>query len=202
MRLFYALECRPEDRKRLQPIVDTALAGAPGGRRVRPENLHITLIFVGEVDPARAVGLHDALLEAYRSAQSDAPPVFPMLLACGKSGMFRQGRGGVLWLGVDPAPSLLRFHRLLSGILVREGLVSGVGRPLFPHITVARDVPFRHMPEEGGGNPGEQDPVLPKVMLHFEGPTLMESARDPRTGAVRYVPRCRPAEDMRWIENP
>lgn len=202
MRLFYALECSPEDREHLRPMVDSVLTTAAGGRRVRPENFHITLVFIGEADQPRAAGFHSALLEAYRIAQTDVPPAFPMQLRCEGAGMFRQGKSGVLWLGVHPDPPLLRFHRLLRDILVREGLLSDDGRPLRPHITVARDVSFRSLPEDVRDHAGEGKSENIRVLLHVEGPSLMESVRDPRTGAVRYVSLCRPAESARWLGNP
>jgi 2'-5' RNA ligase len=183
-------------------MVDSVLANAAGGRRVRPENLHITLIFLGEADQPRAAGLHSAFLEAYRFAQTDVPPVFPMRLHCDHTGVFRQGRTGVLWLGVQPDPSLLRFHRLLKGILDREGLMSDDNHPLHPHITVARDVPFRRFPEDAGKQAGERKSDISGVILHVDGPSLMESIRDPKTGAVRYIPRCRPAEGPMWLGTP
>lgn len=202
MRLFYALECSLEDREQLQPLVNSVLAATSGGRHVRSENLHVTLVFAGNADRARAAALHSALLEAYRNAQTGVPPAFPMHLLCGKPGMFRQGRTGVLWLGVDSDPSLLHFHRVLTGNLVREGLLSDDGRPFHPHITVARDVPFRRLPEGGREQPGEGTSGISRVVLHIEGPSLMESVRDPSTGAVRYIPRCRPAESPQWLGNP
>ena len=75
MRLFFALW--PDARVRAQ-LVHWAreLHAVCGGRRMRPENLHLTLAFLGDVDEARLAQVEQAGGEAAPQAGSlllDAP---------------------------------------------------------------------------------------------------------------------------------
>ena len=63
-RLFIALSLPDEVRERLSSLG----GGVPGARWVAPENLHLTLRFLGEVDNGLARDIDDAL------HQVDAPP--------------------------------------------------------------------------------------------------------------------------------
>lgn len=96
IRLFVGLALPEGLRERL-----TGLRGqVPGARWVPPENLHITLRFIGEVDEAAAADLDMAL------ARVDVPP---LEVAVGGVGHFAS-RGLVrsLWAGVDRDTALDR----------------------------------------------------------------------------------------------
>src|SRR5258708_20454085 len=49
MRLFVALEITSSVRENLAALIDNLRAVAPQAKWVRPENLHVTLKFIGEV---------------------------------------------------------------------------------------------------------------------------------------------------------
>jgi 2'-5' RNA ligase len=125
MRLFVALALPArvlEDLARL-------CSGLPGGRWVRPENMHVTLRFIGEVDGAGADDVHMALKRI-------RGPAFPLALT--GLGSFQSGkRLRQLWAGVADQPALIRLRDGVEKALVRTGL-EPEGRKFIPHVTLAR----------------------------------------------------------------
>jgi len=130
-RLFLALWPDEAVRRRLIRERDLA-AAACRGRPVAPDNLHITLVFLGASDgPQRAC--------AERAAGEVKAPAFRLMLE--RVGYWSRPR--VVWLGSDGVPASLSA---LVGAL-QQGL-AGCGytleeRPFRPHITLLRKVPPR-----------------------------------------------------------
>ncbi len=125
MRLFVALSLPETLRARLAELE----GGLPGARWVAPENLHLTLRFIGEVDGHEARDL-DAALAQVRAAR------FAVTL----SGVDRFGSGRklrALWAGVEPNPELDRLHQKIEQALRGAGLAPE-GRKFRPHVTLAR----------------------------------------------------------------
>jgi 2'-5' RNA ligase len=125
MRLFVALSLPEEVAERL----DDLATGMPGARWVPPENMHITLRFLGEVDGARARDL-DACLAAI-----DAP-AFELTL----SGLDTFGDGPKLrslFIGVEPNPALTHLQSKVETAVARAGLQLE-RRKFRPHVTLAR----------------------------------------------------------------
>ena len=125
MRLFLALSLPEPLRERLAALC----TGLPGARWVAPENLHLTLRFIGEVDGSQARDL-DAALAQVRAAR----------LAVTLAGVDRFGSGRklrALWVGVEPNPELDRLYRKLDHA-VRDAGLAPEGRKFKPHVTLAR----------------------------------------------------------------
>jgi 2'-5' RNA ligase len=136
VRLFVAIFPPEDARAHLRGRITDALA--PGGRRVRltpPERWHLTLSFLGEVDPERLPDVHRAM--------DDVPTAGSITLRMSGGGSFGRGRSAPLWVGIEG--DLEALAGLHAGI--RDGL-AGAGlpyetRPLTPHLTVA----YAHSPE-------------------------------------------------------
>lgn len=131
MRLFVAIDLPEELRERIGAFA----RGIPAARWVGPENMHLTLRFIGEVDGHQAQDI-DAALSQVRT------PRFTLALA----GVDRFGSGGkerALWVGVEDNPALMRLQAKIETALQRAGLPPE-GRKFKPHVTIAR---FK-------GNPG------------------------------------------------
>src|SRR5260370_30896686 len=69
MRLFVALEIPSEVRENLAALLKSLRAVSPQTRWVRPENLHVTLKFIGEVPETKLAAIRSALARA----RSDQP---------------------------------------------------------------------------------------------------------------------------------
>jgi 2'-5' RNA ligase len=178
VRLFIAVNL-PDDLRRA-----IHAAAAPLRRRtvpvkwVDPEGLHLTLKFLGAVDPDRLADIVAALERACRGAR-------PFPLPIGGFGAFpTPGRARVLWVGCEPVPPL----ELLQHGVEREFAPLGFpveGRPFRPHLTLGRARP------EARGGIRELESVLAE--LTFGGETtvgsveVMESTLSPQ--GARYAIR-------------
>jgi RNA 2',3'-cyclic 3'-phosphodiesterase len=173
MRLFVALALPEALRARLASLA----GGIPKARWVAPENLHLTLRFIGEVDGPQADDVDAALALI-------STPAFKLTL----TGMGRFGTGDKvrsLWVGVESCAALFHLHGKVEQALQRSGL-SAEGRKFKPHVTVARF----------NGNPGAK---LNEYLAHaalFRGGSfainefILYSSFLGRTGAV-YRPEAR-----------
>lgn len=124
-RLFLAL--RPPAGVR-DLLLDT-MDGVDGARWQDEDQLHLTLRFVGEIDPPLAEDLADAL------AQVDAPQ---FALAIEGVGHFAaRGRPTALWARPSPSPPLADLQRKLERVCQRVGL-EPEHRRFTPHVTLAR----------------------------------------------------------------
>jgi 2'-5' RNA ligase len=133
MRLFVAIDLDDEvraaiaeEQKRLRRILAD---GQP--RWVPPEQLHLTLVFIGETD--------DALLAAIVDAMGRDIPQSPFRLTFGDLGVFPpDGAPRVLWMGVvEGARAVVDLQHEIVRRLECTGVV--FDRRLFqPHLTLAR----------------------------------------------------------------
>ena len=125
LRLFVALA--------LPAMLKTQLAamagGIPGARWVPPENYHLTLRFIGEVEPWQAEEV-DAALAAIRAPRFD--------LALKGVGTFEKGgRISALWVGAERSEALHHLQGKVETALQRVGL-EPERRRFAPHVTLAR----------------------------------------------------------------
>ena len=134
LRLFVALRPPEPIRARLLDLGE----GIAGARWQVDEQLHVTLRFVGEIEPRQA----DDLAAALASIHAPAPTV----RLAGTGRFDRRGRVETLWAGVAPHDALAALHRKVDIACVRAGLPPE-GRAYLPHITVAR------IPGSVGGDP-------------------------------------------------
>jgi 2'-5' RNA ligase len=98
----------------------------------KPSNIHLTLKFLGDVDPPRIERVRQA---AERSAIS----ISPFEIEVGGAGCFPSPRAPrVLWVGLATIPdSLKQIHERLEEELSREGFPRESKR-FSPHLTIGR----------------------------------------------------------------
>ena len=130
MRTFVAIEIPAEIRKHIQELVGELQRAPAGVRWSRPEGLHITLKFLGEV-PTGKIGLVKTRLEAL--------PAFPPLpIDIRGAGFFPNERAPrVLWLGIHAGPELRQLAASVEESLVPLGFPKEE-RPFAPHLTLGR----------------------------------------------------------------
>jgi 2'-5' RNA ligase len=102
-------------------------------RWVRPENLHVTLKFIGEVAEAKLEGIGAALSTVQTDAQLE--------LRFHGLGFFpNENRPTVLWTGLDASTSLQMLAGDIDGALATQGIAEEK-RAFVPHLTLARFEP-------------------------------------------------------------
>jgi 2'-5' RNA ligase len=125
LRLFVAIGLPETVRQRLAALE----RGIPGARWLPPENLHLTLRFIGEVNEGLAEDAASALSHVHA-------PAFTMTLA-GVGHFGHLQRAHSVWAGVEPCPPLSRLRDNIESALVRAGF-RPEGRKFKPHVTLAR----------------------------------------------------------------
>jgi 2'-5' RNA ligase len=101
---------------------------------VRPENIHLSLKFLGEVDEAREPELRQAL---QRAAGSRTEPR-PLTLQITRFGVFPDyHRPHVLWAGVTPDPALELLQHAVEQAFAPLGFPTEA-RTFRPHVTLGR----------------------------------------------------------------
>lgn len=124
-RLFVAIEL-PETVRRSLTEKQT---GLPGMRWVSPDNLHLTIRFIGEVPLAQAASIKAAL----RSVRAEW-----LSLRVKGLGFFDRRPQAVLWAGVEPSAELFELKRKIdAGLELHAGLRTSNSR-FTPHITLGR----------------------------------------------------------------
>jgi 2'-5' RNA ligase len=125
IRLFVGIGLPEDIRARLSGLC----GGVPGARWVPPENMHLTLRFIGEVSEGEAEDIHHALA-GIRTRRFD--------ISISGVGHFDTGSEvRTLWARVEKSNELLALQARVESALVRMGL-EPEERRFTPHITLAR----------------------------------------------------------------
>jgi len=132
VRAFIAVLLPDDVRARLAAAAAELRARAPGLAWVRAANLHVTLRFLGEIEPM-------ALERAREAVAVTATSVAPFTVTLGGLGGFPPGRPPrVVWAGVlAGGEGLEALHDALESTLVARG-IPAEGRAFHPHVTLAR----------------------------------------------------------------
>ncbi|MDR2549013.1 MAG: RNA 2',3'-cyclic phosphodiesterase [Desulfobulbus sp.] len=129
-RLFIAIDPPAAVREQLALLC----CGLPAARWVAPDQLHLTLCFIGEVDGATFLDLREALTEIVSA---------PFDLRVQGVGFFPpRGQPRVVWAGIERCDPLMSLQRKIVTRLFRMG-IELENRKYTPHITLAR---LQHTP--------------------------------------------------------
>ena len=133
MRAFVAIELSDDAKRALTALIQSLRERRIDGLRlVRPEGIHLTLKFLGNIDASRVPRIADALTAA--SARHT-----PFRLTLAATGFFPNAdRARVLWIGVGGDLRPLRdLQRDVDETLATLGFAAEK-RPFNPHLTIAR----------------------------------------------------------------
>ncbi len=132
LRTFIAFPLPASIRDHIQSIQDGVRAEGLRMRWVKPENIHLTLKFLGNVAPADIEGIAEAMAETVQSA-----PV--IRLGAKGLGVFPGiSRPRVLWVGLQgETHALIEIQKRLDERLGRIGIAPDT-RPFKAHLTIAR----------------------------------------------------------------
>jgi 2'-5' RNA ligase len=164
-RLFFALVPGEAERDAIHRAL--AVAGGPDGRPMPRKNWHLTLRFLGNVEPERRACLERAAARIR---------VAPFAFTLDQLGSWRGP--GVAWLAPAAIPAGLTA---LNAACEAAALACGLAvdeRPYRPHVTVARKAPPR------------ETTVLPEAIpWQATAFSLMASRRDSSGAVYREVAR-------------
>lgn len=127
IRLFVGLALPEDCRAALARIG----GGLPGARWVPPENYHVTLRFIGEVEEPEAERIAESLSRLH------FPPV--MLRIAGLAIGGDAHRANTLWAEVERYPELIELQRRVEALVAGSGgAPPAEARRFRPHVTLAR----------------------------------------------------------------
>lgn len=125
IRLFVAVELPEDIRLQLEGMGRSI----PGSRPVNPEQLHLSLRFIGEVEGSIALDIETALentdMHRFQAALKGVG-IFP-----------HRGQARVLWAGISAVEEITRLRNQVEKQLVAIGLPREK-KKYSPHITLAR----------------------------------------------------------------
>ena len=135
MRLFVALQIPDSIRNDYAALIDDlrrldAKAAKKTPKWVRPQNLHVTLKFIGHTEPAK--------LDAIRAALAKVRSPYEIRLSFGKVGFFpNANRPRVIWGGMQASENLTPMARYIDEQTATLGFTAEE-RGFTPHLTLAR----------------------------------------------------------------
>ncbi|NQV55478.1 MAG: RNA 2',3'-cyclic phosphodiesterase [Rhodospirillales bacterium] len=125
LRLFVGLQLPEELRSQLAGIS----SGIVGARWLEPENMHMTLRFIGEVPEDTGEDIDAAL--SHLSA-------YPVEIEITGTGSFQsRDRARAVWAGINLSPGLADLQARVEAAMQRAGLAPE-HRKFLPHVTLAR----------------------------------------------------------------
>lgn len=138
MRLFFALNMDRSARREIVRL-QTRMWGEHARGVTRPENLHLTLAFLGNTDSARLEELRQIL---------DRLEVSPLSLCFDRIGVFHREGGDIWWLGMGENRELQMLQARLTKELAKAGFPVEE-RKYLPHLTLARRANPKVTPKDG-----------------------------------------------------
>jgi len=124
-RLFIAVDLPAEIKNNLEKMS----FGIPGAKWIDPQQIHLTVRFIGEVDGTTFLDIKTALEQV---------SLKPFSLALKGVGHFPpRGKPRVLWVGIEQSQPLQSLKGRIDKILATVGL-QPEGRKFSAHITLAR----------------------------------------------------------------
>ncbi len=160
MRLFIAINFEEEIKNRLCEAIGYLRENSLQGNFTGRENLHLTLVFIGETQRE----------EEIRRAM-DAVRAEPFALKIGGLGLFKRQGGDLYWMGVEAGSTLTAVYSQLYDELSRSGFRLE-SRAYKPHLTLGREVVL-----QDGFDRGAFDKAFPQMTVQAEKISLMKSER-------------------------
>jgi 2'-5' RNA ligase len=138
MRLFTAINFSPETKNGLVALCDELRVASSRGRFSLPENLHLTLAFLGECDTKQTAAAKLAM---------DSISFAPFELMIDSIGQFKRNGGDIWWAGLRENRGLLILQQNLTDKLRNAGLKFDE-RKFSPHITLGREIITKTRPRQ------------------------------------------------------
>lgn len=159
-RTFIAVEIGDDIRKNAAALQQRLARTGAAVKWVEPKNLHVSLLFLGEVDDRELVGV----CRAVKEAAATEPPF--ALRVSGVGAFPTPRRPKVVWAGItDGADPLVRLYTVLEEKLLALGCYRKEERAYTPHLTLGR--------VKGEADGQKLAPELPKLLAWDGGHTAV-----------------------------
>lgn len=174
MRVFIALELNDEMKEYIDKKTKLIKKHAQKGRFTTRDNFHLTLKFIGNIEPDELTDLTAAMTNAASNIQ-------PFSINLSTVDYFQKGRSKILYFDViDQFNQLNNLFELLEAALATKGYPKDQ-RAFTPHITIGRKVRLKPSVEKLNALL-----ALNPRAITVEKISLMESTRI--NDRLRYIP--------------
>lgn len=157
MRIFTAIDFTPEIKDNLSGIIDQIRDQAGGANYTKRDNLHLTLVFIGEKNPSEC----DKIISHLSDIEFE-----PFDIEFTKNGRF----GNLHWIGIKHNKMLSELQKKIA-----DKLNIKPENNYQPHVTLAREVKLH----------GDLSVDLPLMTMTADCFHLMKSERI--NGVLRYT---------------
>ncbi|MGI6621790.1 MAG: RNA 2',3'-cyclic phosphodiesterase [Clostridiaceae bacterium] len=171
MRCFIAIELDSETRTLLTNIQKRLSAAGVKGNFARPENLHLTLKFLGEIDSTVFQKVNTIIKNITTRQQS-------FVLTVDRIGKFDKGSRKIIWAGLSGSKELEHLFSDINTEVIKI-LPTEKEKRYTPHITLIREA---ILPDNALNSNEELN-----HSFRVSGISLMESTR--RDGKLTYLRR-------------
>lgn len=140
IRAFIAIDIGSEIRARLDELQQKLIPTDADVRWVKPENIHLTLAFLGNVPAENFQALENALDERLQRLE-------PFQLTAQGTGVFgRRSRPSVVWAGIEESPPLFTLQQRVVSAL-EAASIPFANKRFRPHLTLGRFKSLTHLDE-------------------------------------------------------
>jgi 2'-5' RNA ligase len=134
MRIFVGLDIPDAIRTRISTYLESARELAPAARWVRPESLHVTLKFIGEVPESKVLEIKEILRQV---------KIQPFEIEFKNVGFFPTPKAArVFWIGIHASDALPLLASSIDEKTTKIGIPKEE-KSYKPHLTLARAVSGR-----------------------------------------------------------
>lgn len=150
MRLFIAINFPKKTKEEIQKVIQPLVKDFPQVSWVKPENIHLTLKFLGNTK-------EDQLADVKKAVRKAIEGIKPFELKFDQLGYFARHQL-IVWLGIKPGGEFIS----LVGKIEKETVKLGFAREkkaFFPHVTLgrAKRTQCHSDPESDSGGGSRQD---------------------------------------------
>jgi len=137
LRLFISVNCDDKVKNQLLTVQNKIKSQSVKGNFSLPENLHLTLVFIGETPEDKVQVITSVIDQALK------PGVDPFTLTFSTVGCYTHSKKELWWIGTDHNDTRLNDlntirQRIADGLLSKG--VNFDNRPFNPHITLGREI--------------------------------------------------------------
>ncbi len=130
MRLFIAINFDDKIKDELCLLTDELKNYSVSGNFTRRENLHLTLVFIGETPSNKITSIKSAIDNIQQQ---------PFDIKFANIGKFKRTGGDIFWIGIDKMPALSSIYTQLYNNLTACGF-NIESREYKPHLTLSRQM--------------------------------------------------------------
>jgi len=176
VRTFIAIDVNPEIREVAQDVIDKLISMGFKATWTKPENLHLTLFFLGEMDEK----VVDSMAHALQKRLQGFPSFSTDLAGFGYFKFKHSPR--VLFLKLEPTKSLQRLFLEMKSELNKNKIKYDEQGNFVPHVTLGRVKEY----------PNDWEKLVegiqtPKITLVVDGITIYSSTLTPQGPIYKWV---------------